>query len=124
MGYQRYKRPQPKERRWRIHPIWRGIGCLLLILIPIVAFAAGDLLVENYQDVVDIPPELAKTLQVGESLTIEFFFAKLLVAVVLAVVLFLLLSLLYAVFYWVMGGDRLDPRDAPPRHRPFGRSQR
>ena len=35
--YQTRKKPPPK-----IHPIWRGIGCMMLILIPVVAYAAAN----------------------------------------------------------------------------------
>lgn len=30
-----------QERPWKIHPVWRGIGCFMLILIPIMSFAAA-----------------------------------------------------------------------------------
>ena len=39
---------QPEDKG--IHPIWRGIGCLLLILIPIIAFAAADTFYDNASD--------------------------------------------------------------------------
>ena len=36
---------QPEDKG--LHPIWRGIGCLMLILIPIIAFAAADTFYDN-----------------------------------------------------------------------------
>lgn len=38
-GYHRYQ-PQ-KERPWKVHPVWRGIGCILMILLPIMAYAGS-----------------------------------------------------------------------------------
>lgn len=33
-----------EERPWKIHPVWRGIGCLWLIILPIMAYAAAWLI--------------------------------------------------------------------------------
>jgi hypothetical protein len=30
-----------EERPWNIHPIWRGIGCVWLALLPVMAYAAA-----------------------------------------------------------------------------------
>lgn len=47
----KYREYQPhrgisREERKRIHPVWRGVGCILMILIPIIAFAAGSVLLD------------------------------------------------------------------------------
>jgi hypothetical protein len=34
-------RAREKERPWKIHPVWRGIGFIWLILVPIIAYAAA-----------------------------------------------------------------------------------
>jgi hypothetical protein len=36
-----------EDRPWKIHPIWRGIGCVWLILLPIMAYAAASLFVRE-----------------------------------------------------------------------------
>lgn len=36
---------KPKERKWKVHPFWRGFGCLWLILLPIMSFAGAKLIV-------------------------------------------------------------------------------
>ena len=33
-----------EERPWKIHPIWRGIGCIWLALLPVMAYAAAWLI--------------------------------------------------------------------------------
>ena len=38
-SYNRYR--FEKERPWTIHPIWRGIGCIWLILLPIMSYAGA-----------------------------------------------------------------------------------
>ena len=30
-----------EERPWKIHPIWRGIGCVWLALLPVMSYAAA-----------------------------------------------------------------------------------
>ena len=41
-------RPRGEEKRpWKIHPIWRGFGCVWLILLPIMAFAGAKLIVRS-----------------------------------------------------------------------------
>lgn len=35
------------QRRGQVHPIWRGIGCLLIVIVPLVSYAGAVLLV-NY----------------------------------------------------------------------------
>jgi hypothetical protein len=47
--YAGYRRESvAKKRKWKVHPVWRGIGLLMMILIPIMAWAAADVfLTEN-----------------------------------------------------------------------------
>jgi hypothetical protein len=30
-----------EERPWKVHPVWRGIGCLWMILIPILSYVGA-----------------------------------------------------------------------------------
>ena len=37
-------RPTVRRREGEIgrqHPIWRGIGCLLIVIVPVISFAAA-----------------------------------------------------------------------------------
>ena len=38
---------KPKERKWKVHPFWRGFGCLWMILLPIMSFAGAKLIVRS-----------------------------------------------------------------------------
>jgi len=46
MKYREYRpeRGISRKERQRIHPVWRGVGCVLMILIPIVGYAGADVL--------------------------------------------------------------------------------
>jgi hypothetical protein len=47
----KYREYQPnrgisRKERQRIHPVWRGVGCALMVLIPIIAFAGANVLLD------------------------------------------------------------------------------
>jgi len=49
MRYTRYHRQE--ERPWKVHPIWRGIGFVWMILLPILAYAgAWTITRENFKN--------------------------------------------------------------------------
>jgi hypothetical protein len=105
------------ERPWEIHPIWRGIGCLMGVLIPIIAYAASVLLVEANmtEGWVPAPFELIQTVEVPMIGPVEHLFANLIVTVLLSLVGFGLLTILYSILYSVVGPPRYGPLDAPPQ---------
>jgi hypothetical protein len=115
--HQPYLNPASKPRPWKIHPIWRGIGCLLLILLPIIAFAAAKVLVqENFrQHWVSIPEQLAGSMVVPSIGRV--FYTDLAVTIILIVIGFGLLTVLYAMVYRLFGPPTYGPLDAPPQRR-------
>jgi hypothetical protein len=119
--YSRFsERQQIKPRPWKIHPIWRGLGCIMLIIIPILSFAGAQLMIAQglVQRYVVIPYDLAKplfgfTLQDGYY---EVTPISLLVAASLTLVGFAFIMIIYTVIYNVLGPKRYGPLDAPPEH--------
>ncbi len=56
-------RPKQKERRWKIHPVWRGIGCALILLVLIMSWYASSLLLKtNLQS--SLPWDLTKPITI------------------------------------------------------------
>jgi len=47
----RYSRiDRKRERPWKIHPVWRGIGCIWMVLVPVMSYAAAwSLTRENFR---------------------------------------------------------------------------
>lgn len=43
--YRPYRGISRKERQ-RIHPVWRGVGCVFMILIPIIGYAGASVLLD------------------------------------------------------------------------------
>jgi len=110
------RRPQIQPRPWDVHPVWRGIGCLFIILIPILSYAGAVLLVqENAKSGwIPIPPDLAKTITIPFVGAVPYLYANLMTAFVLAVIIYGVLVTLYIMVYSILGPPRLSPLDAPP----------
>jgi len=47
--YSRYTKDQ-EEPKWKVHPVWRGFGCLFIIIIPIMAITGAQLFVTTNAD--------------------------------------------------------------------------
>ncbi|MBW8011855.1 MAG: hypothetical protein FVQ83_11560 [Chloroflexi bacterium] len=110
-------RTREKMQPWKIHPVWRGIGCIISILIPIIAFAAADLIIEANIAEIGIPGELRATVETYIFGRIRFFWAKVVFGLVISVGLFAVLTFIYAIIYRMTGQGSRGPMDAPPVRR-------
>lgn len=106
--------------RGEIHPVWRGIGCIMMFLIPLVSFVIAHELVMGPL-LAYIPRELSASLPVRippiPDAYFFFFFAKILVACVIALLVFGLFTIVYSLLYRAGGGMRRSVVDAPPPMR-------
>lgn len=99
---------------WKIHPVWRGIGCIMIILLPAMSYAgAVELVKANYiQGWISMPAELTGPPQY------PYLYAYLLVGTMLLLVGSSLLITIYSMTYRAASGPRQGPLDASPaRHR-------
>jgi hypothetical protein len=108
-------------RPWAVHPVWRGIGCVFMILLPIMAYTIAVILVrENFiQQWVTIPRELTVAIVIPNIGRI--YLLDILLALILLVVGMALFTLVYSAIYRLIGPPRYGPLDAPPpkyRKRP------
>lgn len=116
----------PKPRPWDVNPIWRGIGCLLLVIGPFVAYAAADLIVQMALDrkLYPVPPELLNTFKIPFlEYSLQHFYADLLVAGLLMLLGFGIMMVIYSIMYSIVGPSRYGPVDAPPIRRKVRRSR-
>ena len=109
-------------------PIWRGIGCLLIVLVPLMSYAAAELTMPLLRERGMIPRELLFTPQMPDWLRIvpvlaqsfQFLFGRFGILAVLALtVLYLIviggvITMLYAYMYQLTAPSRYGPMDAPP----------
>jgi len=134
-GYQRYQ--QVKEHRWKVHPIWRGIGCIFVVIIPFMSIVGGRLLNAANQktNFMRIPPDwmgfidFTKFLQSTRAITAEMpgligvvqtiagwkiYKMEAVLTVAFLIIGFGLMAILYGLMYSVVGPPRYGPVDAPP----------
>jgi len=115
------------ETPWKIHPVWRGIGCLMILIIPALAFAGAILVVQANADQkwVPIPAELSQSLTLPLFGTVESVLAVVIVAVLLALIGFGVMTIIYSLVYSLIGPARYGPQDAPPIYnKPNNRRRR
>ena len=96
--YDKLRSMEAKPQTWAVHPVWRGIGCLMMIVIPIISYAGAVLLVQgnSRQGWVRVTYELSQAVEVPFLGSIPYLYANLLVTLVLMLVGFALLNAVYA----------------------------
>jgi hypothetical protein len=92
-----------------IHPIWRGIGFALVILAPIMGYAASIVLLDLNK--------VNKWMPIPRDLLISgsdpYLLIKIIITVVVAFLIFLIFQLITFFLYKVAGPSRYGPMDVP-----------
>jgi len=111
------------------HPVWRGIGCLIMLLVPALSLGISVLLIEMALSLgIQLPPGLLGYPLMPNILfrvpglvpilnwihSINNLYAILVGAFAIAIILASLLALGYAFLYRLVGPPRYSPLDAPP----------
>ncbi len=130
MGFssQQYRR-QKDKKPWKINPVWRGIGCVLLLLIPIMAWYATNIFLHSSEKMV-LPWELTKVVAIPYTKISEidqmilpinryfaatgFVYGQMFFTIIFSVVGFGALAFIYSIIYRVAGPPRYGPFDVPP----------
>ena len=110
-NYSMYKRPQKENPAKKpIHPVWRGIGCILLVLIPAISYIAAEFIVINRSNVswVIIPAEL-----ILKDYKDPLILVKLVYTVIFVFILYLILTVITFAINKLFGPDRYGPLDVP-----------
>ena len=125
--YNKYERKRP-EARHKIHPIWTGIGCLMIIIVPIMSWAAAQLLVDlGHEQGWGIMYSLGGNLALPAVLyttpyispvadfisSIPDLSALVLFFLVILLILSGVLSFVYSIVYRVIGPPRYTSEDEP-----------
>ncbi|OJX41432.1 MAG: hypothetical protein BGO78_01490 [Chloroflexi bacterium 44-23] len=93
-----------------IHPIWRGIGFVLMIVTPIMGYAASILLLDlNAQNRwIPIPRDL---IIAGKD---PYLLIKLFITLIIALLIFLLFQIVTFFILRISSPSRYGPTDVPP----------
>jgi hypothetical protein len=111
-------------------PLWRGIGCLMMIVIPAISIFAGNetvkYLAKNMLRAIPIQlqgyPQLPDIVFKSSGLKAVFgplayinnFNAIVVVSLIYMILISALISVIYATVYAFVGPSRYGPTDAPP----------
>lgn len=127
--YTSYKKAEAPIKRGEIHPVMRGIGCVLFAVVPFLSYGIALLLVEyGMKKGWPIPPDwlgypkvhpLLWKLQGLNSILQTYqqqphLAANIIFTIAVAVLIFGVLSILYGFMYKLMGPSQYGPTDAPP----------
>ena len=101
-----------------LHPIWRGIGCIMAVILPVVSFILSTILFQNRDKFnwMLVPPELMLNNYPKDPLLL----AKIVYA---AIILFLIIAVLALVTFFIskiFAPSNYGPYDVPPErvHKP------
>ncbi len=120
---------RPANVKPQVDPIWRGVGCIMMIVVPVISFAAGAFTVDQiikqgwpmpYQ-LMGYPVMPALLMRSAALVPILLWIEKqqnlyaILVLTVAYIVFFgAVISVAYAVVYRFVGPSRYGPLDARP----------
>lgn len=127
--YRSNARKVVRERSNQPHFVWRGIGCAMMLIIPVISIAAGYETI-NYalRNGIAVPYELLGTPRFPDLfyqstgmmtilrpvIAIKNLYAYAAMALIYMVLLGGITSLGYAIVYRMIGPSQYGPLDAPP----------
>lgn len=137
--YTSYRAKEAPVKRGQLHPIMRGIGCILFAVVPPLAYGSSVLLV-NYgiRRGWPIPPDWLGTPSIHPLLLrleglrgiYNFIYqqtnltANVIFTIAMCVVIFGVLSMLYGFLYKIAGPSQYGPTDEPPIRKKVKRYKR
>ena len=125
---------KPDDRRWNIHPIWRGIGCFMIIIIVMMSYAGAKELTDYNERTqkFGLPDQLYDKEQISytkyipalkEDDVVNKFLANIKYGYLLFALIFMFIgfgafSFVYSALYRVSGPSRYTPLDSPEVRKP------
>lgn len=103
----------PKPSKLPMHPIWRGIGLILMVVLPIGSYLFASMLIDNqdrYSWVI-VPTDIVLNRYPQDPMILVRLLYALIILFIVAAVLAFFTFLMSSLF----GPSRYDPYDAPDR---------
>ena len=106
--YQTRKPMEDKKEKNKVHPIWRGIGCVMVAVIPFLAYSGAVLLFNNRYKFpwLSIPQEI-----VFPTIKDPYLMVKILYAIIIAFVLYVIMGIITFVIDKAFGPSKKGPYD-------------
>ena len=102
MSFHSIKSRVDRERERLPHPIWRGVGFAMIVVIPIISFVISDELVQYWQNSIpefSLPANLRQTLEIPVYGEVENFWGVVILTALITLALFAIFSFINAVVY-------------------------
>jgi hypothetical protein len=127
--YTTYKKTPPKPRNLGVHPVMRGIGCIMMIVVPLLSYGIALFLVDyGIRQGWPLPPSWLEPISIHPLLLSlrglepvwnfllrqDNLIAVLVFTIATIVVIGGLMSVLYGYIYTLFGPPQYGPQDAPP----------
>jgi hypothetical protein len=128
---------KPEEKHDEILPVWRGVGFVMMVLLPIMAYAGSRLLLQqnDAKGWFEIPKEIiiscpgpnlvdfapVSFISVHIPCPAPTLLAIILLTLAIWVVLFTIFQLITFIVFRLFGAPRYGPTDAPPITRKIRR---
>jgi hypothetical protein len=122
------------ERPWKIHPVWRGIGCFMALIIVVMSYAGAKELTDYNQRAqkFGLPDQLYDKVHISytkyipalkEDDVVNKFLAKIKYGYLVFMLIFMFIgfgafSFVYSALYRVSGPSRYSMLDSPEVKRP------
>lgn len=124
--YAKFQRKSPVKRG--LNPIWRGIGCILIVTVPLLAYWLMVLFSPLIIATGKVPYQLLGSVHLPEWVfrvrilaglalfitSINNLWMNIITFFVMVLILTAVASLLYSMVYALIGPARYTPQDAPP----------
>ena len=127
--YTTYKKAPPKPRNLGVHPVMRGIGCIMMIVVPVLSYGIALLLLDYaLRQGWPVPPSWLGPFRIHPLLLSlrgldpvwnfllrqNNLIAILILTAAITFVIGGLMSVLYGYIYTLFGPPQYGPQDAPP----------
>lgn len=127
--YTTYKKTPPKPRNLGVHPVMRGIGCIMMIVVPLLSYGIALFLVDyGIRQGWPLPPSWLEPISIHPLLLSlgglepvwnfllrqDNLIAVLVFTIATIIVIGGLMSVLYGYIYTLFGPPQYGPQDAPP----------
>jgi hypothetical protein len=114
--YQREVTREEREAKNQLHPVWRGVGFALLILIPIMSYAAMTVLWGQNQSAQWMPLPIDLVAKPGHFLYFgdPWIYVKIIITVTIMLIMYAILTLFTFVINSIFAPPRYGPFDVPP----------
>jgi hypothetical protein len=99
------------EKSKKVHPIWRGIGFILMVVVPVLSYFATTNILEQNQVKHWFPLPMDIISPWGND---PLIFIKILMTLGITIIAFMLIFVVGSLLFRIFGPPRYGPLDSPP----------